>query len=295
MTVYFCLQLLAYITGTVTVLPLWYLLLTGTLLHKNFRTILFLATIAGQGVAFPMYIYAIYKELAPDPDTTFTSLLFEITVIFTKMFETGCLFMCIERAIAVAKLGTYEQLVSPVITAVIIATLVAVSLLIAIGVQLIEGNNLYIGCALALYALLSFIITVAIWIYRKKTHRSAKMNSLQKKFQNRENGRTFPIYFSVSANELIFSGISLVMYVLMTKAVNEFDAYTAFELFEALQLVDAYRIAFVNVVVLANWYLYRRTRRPVVQSQPQDEAKTYFDQLHQSWNPILEKRPGRKA
>ncbi|EYC29408.1 hypothetical protein Y032_0006g2961 [Ancylostoma ceylanicum] len=294
MTAYFYLQLLAYTTGTVTVVPLWYLLFTGTLLHKNFRTILFLATIAGQGVAFPMYTYAIYKELAPDPDTVFTSLLFDVAVIFTKMFEMGCLFLCIERAVAVAKLGTYEQYVSPVITVVITVTLIAVSLLIAVGVQFIHRNNLYIGYALAVYALSSFIITIAIWIYRRKSHRFGKMNSLQKKFQHRENGRTFPIYFCVSANELIFSGISLVMYVLMTKAVNEMDAYTAFELFDALQLVDAYRIAFVNVVVLVNWYLYRRTRRPVVQSQPQDEAKTYFDQLHQSWNPIVETKSGRK-
>ncbi|EYB94781.1 hypothetical protein Y032_0167g123 [Ancylostoma ceylanicum] len=102
--------------------------------------------------------------------------------------------------------------------------------------------------------------------------------SLQQKFQDKENGRTGPVYTSISANELLSS----IVTGCIGAARKEKDVDRINTLSDTLDLVDSYRYLFINLAVLVNSFLWMRSQKRVfIDHATGDE---YFQQLETAWN-----------
>lgn len=224
------LQLFMYTLGIATVIPLWYLLTKRKLLHTNFRTILIITSVAGQGAAVSMMVFLLVSAL-------------HISEVFFS-FSLSCY------------------------------------------IHLINVRYLYVGIVTVVYSFLTFSVTAAVWIYRRWILPTSDVISLQGKFQQSENNRTFPVYFCISVNELVTTAVDTILHVFAEKAVLELDLESFTFCTDGRQLVDAYRIVFLNSIVTIVWYRQQKNRASrVVQSlKAIDEGKQYFDQLQQSWN-----------
>ncbi|EYC15007.1 hypothetical protein Y032_0038g3574 [Ancylostoma ceylanicum] len=129
------------------------------------------------------------------------------------------------------------------------------------------------------YSTLCFSIAVLSRLYRRISNRITHPRSLQEKFQDKENGRTVSVYTLISLNELI-SGIAVAVVYAFLKATTNEGRTTL--LLGAVDLIDSYRILFINSTILVNCFLWRRAPNNA-RIETQKNGDQYFQQLRSSW------------
>ncbi|EPB75257.1 hypothetical protein ANCCEY_05656 [Ancylostoma ceylanicum] len=201
------------------------------------------------------------------------------------LYYFGNLFLCIERAVAVIKVSQYERYVSPLITASII--LCALSASAAMGTTLnalvAQYSNTPLLAFVVLYSALCFLIATALYVYRKTSKKMMFSYSLRKKYQDKENGRTAAVYTCISLNELLCSVATVGVYALLLSAHAKSDIIMGIVFDNSLELIDSYRIMFINVTILLNCFLWSRRQNKVFIEKQCDHGDQYFLQLQNSW------------
>ncbi|EYC41138.1 hypothetical protein Y032_0581g281 [Ancylostoma ceylanicum] len=130
------------------------------------------------------------------------------------------------------------------------------------------------------------VMTISLFIrlFRKYSGRVSHIAPLHKKFQDKENGRTMPIYTFISINELASSTTTFVSIALFRKLAVPSDEMAA-DLMVILSLVISHRILFINLITLYNCYLWRRIqkRSPI---NDYSNREHHFQQLQTSWEAV---------
>ncbi|ETN68394.1 hypothetical protein NECAME_15848 [Necator americanus] len=80
------------------------------------------------------------------------------------------------------------------------------------------------------------LIAVSTRLYRECVQRGKRSLSLQQRFQDKENGRTGPVYTSISITELIASISTVVVYACIGAAISEEDGAKYLILSDVLDL-----------------------------------------------------------
>ncbi|KAK6751016.1 hypothetical protein RB195_002782 [Necator americanus] len=125
------------------------------------------------------------------------------------------------------------------------------------------------------------LIAVSARLYRECVQRGKRTLSLQQRFQDKENGRTGPVYTSISITELIASISTVVVYACIGAAISEEDGAKYLILSDVLDLIDSYRYLFINTTILLNSFLWSREQKKVLIDHATGDQ--YFKQLHSSW------------
>ncbi|XGW27018.1 hypothetical protein V3C99_007530 [Haemonchus contortus] len=275
------------IFGILTVLPLWYLLVSRKFLHVNFRTITLMTT-AGAQLA---QLYSLVDALCHILDHQYTGkFLLEHVKPITRyggvLYYIGFFFLGLERAAAVFMVSKYEKCVSSAMTVTIAIVLLSVSGFVGTILNMLVATY---GTSstmvfVTVYVLLCFTIAVSLIVYRRSAHGIKHGSSLQRRFQDKENGRTLPIYTYISANELLVSvAISSVFAALSNS--KRYSEGTRTILLGLIDVLDGYRISFFNVVVLCNWFIWKRNRRQV-SVDFHTNGDQHFRDLQTSWNSL---------
>ncbi|RCN25500.1 hypothetical protein ANCCAN_28787 [Ancylostoma caninum] len=118
-------------------------------------------------------------------------------------------------------------------------------------------------------------------IRRRLVSRKTASFSLQHKFQDKENGRTGPVYTSISVNELLSSIVTSVIYGCIGAARKGNDIPRVTTLSNTLDLIDSYRYLFINLVILVNSFLWIRSQKRVFINRANGDE--YFQQLETAW------------
>ncbi|KAK5966560.1 hypothetical protein GCK32_003072 [Trichostrongylus colubriformis] len=134
---------------------------------------------------------------------------------------------------------------------------------------------------IATYAVLCFIIAISLIIYRRMMPNFSQGFSLQKRFQDKENGCTVPIYTCISANELLVTVALSSLYAMKSNSKN-LSAETDSTMNDLIDVIDAYRILFINIAILFNWIIWKRNQKRIFIEHHADGAE-YFRQLQISW------------
>ncbi|RCN33036.1 hypothetical protein ANCCAN_21137 [Ancylostoma caninum] len=131
------------------------------------------------------------------------------------------------------------------------------------------------------YSVLCSMISLYIRLVRKYSGRVSQMATLHKKFQDKENGRTMPIYTFILINELASSTITFVSIALFQK-LEVPDEEMVEDLMVILILIISYRVLFINSITLYNCYLWRRMQKKCPINHYAN-GEDHFKQLQSSW------------
>ncbi|EYB98343.1 hypothetical protein Y032_0132g1729 [Ancylostoma ceylanicum] len=103
------------------------------------------------------------------------------------------------------------------------------------------------------------------------------------RYQDKENGRTAAVYTCISLNELLCSVATVGVYALLLSAHAKSDIIMGIVFDNSLELIDSYRIMFINVTILLNCFLWSRRQNKVFIEKQCDHGDQYFLQLQNSW------------
>ncbi|EYB98550.1 hypothetical protein Y032_0130g1536 [Ancylostoma ceylanicum] len=245
------------------------------------RTLVFIATLGGQTCSVASYIEAIHFIFNYD----FLNVVLGLPLYGRLFFHIGNLFMCIERAVAVLLVAKYEKYVSVPVTVIIVIVTSSVSVFCAVMLNWLTSlSHVFPQFFFAVfYSLSCFIIALFIRHHRTSSGRVTQMASLQKKYQDKENGRTVPIYTLISMNELVSCSAAIVTVVLFENGHMSGVGVMSPDLLSILEMVTAYRILFINVVTLYNCFIWRRYQNKELVNN-HSRRDQYFQQLQDFWN-----------
>ncbi|KAK6752345.1 hypothetical protein RB195_003644 [Necator americanus] len=203
------------------------------------------------------------------------------------LFDFGNLFMCVERAVAVLAVSKYEKFMSKSITIGIVIVTVSISIGAGAILNAVTSVNDMFSTFLfnLVYSLLCLSITTAIRLYRRNSGRVTQIASLRKKFQDKENGRTLPVYTFVSLNELFSTAATFLTVAFYEKVIGITSGNLPYLLI-ILRMYMAYRILFINIVILYNRFSYGQQLK---KSPINDYSnRNYFGDLNKSWNAAVD-------
>ncbi|RCN48074.1 hypothetical protein ANCCAN_05900 [Ancylostoma caninum] len=211
------------------------------------------------------------------------------------LYYFGNLFLCIERAVAVVRVSQYERYVSPFITASIIFCVLSASAATGtvLNALVAKYSNIPLLVFVVLYSVLCFSIAISVCVYRKTSKKMSLSYSLRKKYQDKENGRTAAVYTCISLNELLCSVATVGAYTLLVSAHANMNQPMAIAFDNALELIDSYRILFINVTILLNCFLWSRRQNKVFIEKQGDHGDQYFLQLQNSWEAARQNSTGQ--
>ncbi|KAL6737005.1 hypothetical protein Aduo_010685 [Ancylostoma duodenale] len=284
MTIPHPIALCFYGVGIVISPPIWYLMITKQFLHTNFRTLIFIITLGAFFVCVLTYVDFLGERLGYKNEV-FDEYILKTVRHFGALYYSGNLLLCIERAVAVVKVSQYERYVSPAITASIILFALSASAIVgAILNALVKvyGHPPLLGFVV-FYSALCSLIAISLYVYRKTSKKMVFSYSLQKKYQDKENRRTAAVYTFISLNELLSTLTSAGFHALMEEANKNKDVPASRLYYNCIDLIDSYRVLFVNVTILLNCFLWSRHQRKIFIEKQTNQGDQYFIQLQSSW------------
>uniref|UniRef100_A0A7I5ECT3 DUF2254 domain-containing protein n=1 Tax=Haemonchus contortus TaxID=6289 RepID=A0A7I5ECT3_HAECO len=282
------LRLIMYMIGNVLTVASLYILFNQSGLHRNFRMVLFILIIFGfLRSTFTYCITFVGYIVPPAQEEILRTYFVEAFVFVICGFALASLSLSVERWVAIYKPKIYERYSHK--TALAMGTLAAEVIITGITGLLANVYNATqwpLILVTTIFGLVSLIIAIIVWSRAKHLLRN-RNSSLGQRFQIAETNRTSPVYLSISLNESIsITAMSIVGFLMLQRDNTDVIASDDV-LVDLVDALGAWRIIFINLVLIYYSFMTRRSRKLIIAHMARDSnvsTADYFTGLRKMWN-----------